>query len=770
MKNIYKSIKVLSLAFLLASGSTKAQTYCTAAAISTADEEIFNVTFATLNNSSNCSTTGGAGSTLNLYSNYTALTAPIVIQGFSYPLSMVVGQCGSFAYSGYVGVWIDYNQNFVFTDPGEQVFMSGLTTFAIAGATVTAPSVTVPVSALLGVTRMRVIAMESGIPGPCTSPTWGEVEDYNIQIISATPCSAVPGANSINGPTASICPNAVANMALATNYTVAGISYQWLSSTTSSVGPFTAVPGATNANYSAPNLTVSTWFTLEAVCANASGTTVATGTQVVVAGTTTNSVPYFEGFEGIGVANELPNCSWVASNLPTNCQTYVSSNTLGRTPRTGSKFASFFWNPGGTRYFYTNGIQLEAGITYSASLWYQTEYFGYNNWSDLSILYGTTQTPTGLTSVASTNGPAIATIYKQLANTFTVATSGLYYFAIRATGSTASSAQYLTWDDLSITIPCTPASGNSPTITVSASSNTICEGQSVNITANGANTYTWSNGSNTNVLTETPLMNTTYNVVGTNSLTGCTQTVVQTIAVSPSPIVFIISNNATVCAGSPAMLTALGALTYTWNNGSMTNVTTVSPLVATTYTVLASNALGCSSQATQLVGVNALPNAAVATSAPIEMCVGETVNLTGTGAVSYQWLSSSSSIVYQGSPISVSPNVTTTYTMTGTDANGCSKSVTLVQTVNECVGINQITAASNIISVFPNPTNGDITIETRNNSYKVVEVVDLSGRVIASNGSADETIIMSMSAFANGIYYVKIQTNTSTEVVKIVKN
>ncbi len=137
MKKINTSIKVLSLAFLLASGSSKAQTYCAAAASSTADEEIFNVTFASLNNSSNCSTTGGGASILNRYSDYTALTAPVIIQGFAYPLSITVGQCNTGTYSGYVGVWIDYNQNGLFTDPGEQVFMSVNTTFQIAGTIVT---------------------------------------------------------------------------------------------------------------------------------------------------------------------------------------------------------------------------------------------------------------------------------------------------------------------------------------------------------------------------------------------------------------------------------------------------------------------------------------------------------------------------------------------------------------------------------------------------------------------------------------------------------
>ena len=176
-------------AVLLASKQSFSQTYCAAAATSTSDEEIFNVTFGTLNNSSTCGTTGGAGSTLNMYSNYTGLTPQVYALGSNYPLSVTVGQCGTGTYSGIVGVWIDYNQNGSFADPGENIITSPYTLFAIAGTVLSAPTgITIPFTAIPGTTRMRVIATESSIaPGPCTNPTWGEVEDYNITILSPSP-------------------------------------------------------------------------------------------------------------------------------------------------------------------------------------------------------------------------------------------------------------------------------------------------------------------------------------------------------------------------------------------------------------------------------------------------------------------------------------------------------------------------------------------------------------------------------------------------------
>src|SRR5690606_7502783 len=130
--------------------------------------------------------------------------------------------------------------------------------------------------------------------------------------------------------------------------------------------------------------------------------------------------PYHEGFEEIQADNTLPNCSWSASNLGVNQsnQTYMVAANNNRVPHTGSKFASFYYGTIGDSYFYTNGIYLTAGVTYSAGLWYTTEIYGYNNWTDLSIMYGPSQSTTGLVTIASTNGPAISMVHKLLSNTF----------------------------------------------------------------------------------------------------------------------------------------------------------------------------------------------------------------------------------------------------------------------------------------------------------------------------------------------------------------
>ncbi len=174
----------------LGMNSVNAQIYCAAAATSTVDDEVFNVTLGALNNTSACGSVGGAGSVAFEYSNYTAtVPAPALTIGGNYPLSLTIGMCGTSGFSGIAGVWIDYNQNGLFTDPGENVYMSPYTSFAIAGTAVSAVGgITIPLTAIPGTTRMRVVETESSsAPGPCTSPTWGEVEDYNVLLISPSP-------------------------------------------------------------------------------------------------------------------------------------------------------------------------------------------------------------------------------------------------------------------------------------------------------------------------------------------------------------------------------------------------------------------------------------------------------------------------------------------------------------------------------------------------------------------------------------------------------
>ena len=175
--------------------------YCISAATSAADEEIWNVTFGSINNTSTCTTTGGPGSTLSLYSNYTAtVAAPNIPAGIATPLSINTGSCGG-NYGSFLVVYIDYNQDGDFVDVGELAYSSGAYTSSTAGVLKTG-SITVPCTALSGETRMRVVYVETGATPPsCGTYTWGETEDYTINIVNGPATFTSTTAMQITGST-----------------------------------------------------------------------------------------------------------------------------------------------------------------------------------------------------------------------------------------------------------------------------------------------------------------------------------------------------------------------------------------------------------------------------------------------------------------------------------------------------------------------------------------------------------------------------------------
>ncbi|WP_027394297.1 fibronectin type III domain-containing protein [Aquimarina latercula] len=153
--------------------------YCASNGNSVADEYIGNVQLGTINNAS------GAGS--GGYSDFTSISTSIS-KGSDYTITVTPTWTGTTYSEGY-SVWIDYNQNGVFTDSGEQVWTQAATqTTPVSG------SFTVPSSALNGDTRMRVSMKYNGVPTSCESFQYGEVEDYTVTIGASTGDTQAPTA------------------------------------------------------------------------------------------------------------------------------------------------------------------------------------------------------------------------------------------------------------------------------------------------------------------------------------------------------------------------------------------------------------------------------------------------------------------------------------------------------------------------------------------------------------------------------------------------
>jgi len=583
-------------------------------------------------------------------------------------------------------------------------------------------------------------------------------------------CSGSPSVTSVSQPSYQVCPNEDVPFGLTSLSSNAGLTYQWNVSTISNVGPWTPIPGATAPFYTAPGVTANSFYQVVQTCTLPGGGSMSAVGSVTIAGPTSSVVPYIEGFEGIGLPNRLPNCSWSATGMGGPTKSYTSSLSGNRVPNTGSSFAGFDNGSTGTNAFFTNAITMNAGITYSAAVMYATEYFGYNNWTNLSIMVGTAQTLASQTVIASVS-PAISGPYKLLDGLFTVPSSGTYFVAIRAT-SAAGLAQYLNIDDLSITIPCTPLSGNSPSVVTSVSSSTICAGQPLSLTASGADTYQWSTGATGASTSDSPMTagTATYYVAGTNTVTGCVDNQMILVQVDPSPNVFVVANPPVVCAGSNVVMSGFGALTYAWSNGVTGQNISVNPTSNASYTVIGTNALGCSGTFVQNITVNALPNISAISNNGIEACKDDVFSISANGGVSYQWYSNTSNVVLQGNPVNVNVPVigTTNFTVMGTGANGCVGKAVISQEVSACNSIAKVSALGGV-NVSPNPTSGMLTIEFNSNISKTVSVLDVTGRVVMTTNGSDSVVALDLANLAAGVYYVKMQTATATEVVKVVK-
>lgn len=146
-------------------------TYCASQGNNTADERIGKVIFGTINNTS----TGTAG-----YENFTSISTNVAA-GTAYTITITPAWTSTTYSEGYA-VFIDYNQDGDFADSGETVW-----TKATSTTTPVTGTITIPASATLGTTRLRVSMKYNGIPTSCEAFSYGQVEDYSINITAAGP-------------------------------------------------------------------------------------------------------------------------------------------------------------------------------------------------------------------------------------------------------------------------------------------------------------------------------------------------------------------------------------------------------------------------------------------------------------------------------------------------------------------------------------------------------------------------------------------------------
>lgn len=198
-----------------------------------------------------------------------------------------------------------------------------------------------------------------------------------------------------------------------------------------------------------------------------------------------------------------------------------------------------------------------------------------------------------------------------------------------------------------------------PTAPIFATTPSLCAGSSVTLSSFGYGTYTWFPvNSNTTFIIVSPTVTTTYTLVKTNF--NCTDTKTFVVMVYDLPQVIASATPSTLCIGNSAVLSASGAVNYTWQPGSLSGaMVTVSPVSNTDYTITAFD--GTCTAITQ-VSVSTIPGPTITiSSSSSSICAGQSATLNASGGSAYLWSPGN----YTAASIIVSPSVSTQFSLNG---------------------------------------------------------------------------------------------------------
>ena len=282
--------------------------------------------------------------------------------------------------------------------------------------------------------------------------------------------------------------------------------------------------------------------------------------------------------------------------------------------------------------------------------------------------------------------------------------SGVYSVTV-TNGSCTSTAT------TSVTVSSAP-------IATASNSGPFCDGQTISLSGGGGSSYNWSGPGGFTSTSQNPSitgansgMSGVYTV--TVSIGTCTAVNTTTVIINPSPT--ITTNTITICSGGSGILVASGGTSYTWSSGTTPlsadqDSVSVSSTTPVTYTVTGTDANGCTNTAFASVLINS-NSITVTASNNDTICAGAntTVSVNTSNPASFIWLPGNATTA----TLTVTPSVTTTYTVNAIDANGCTGSDTVTVLVAQPITITPATGSVSCnntcdgqASVSVNPPSG----------------------------------------------------------------
>ena len=597
------------------------------------------IDFFSINGISSGVSAGCSGGALG-YLNTSAVTWTIV-SGASTTFSANVGS-GSTP-QGF-GIWIDLNKNGVYEHATENMFNNN-------PFLVHANTFTIPTSIASGTYNLRArCAYSTTQASACDNIGGGEAEDYVIKILGPGAALNFDGVNDfVNVPNNS-------SFSFGTN----DFTIETWAKTTMSIGNAVMI-----GKIFGPN---NYWFGVASGKANFSliGGTDATGTTTISDG----NWHHLAAVRKSGVVSLYVDGVLEATQVNTGNATISNDLAIGNFGGTGFHYAGSLdevrvWNRGLCRGELLNNKNGELTLPQTGLVAYYKFNQGIDNSNNTTVT-----TLTDLSTFAN-NGTL---------NSFALNGATSNWFAPGAVISGSTVPVFV-----------------SPTIAIAGPSS-VCNGSSITLTASGVSSYTWTAGPTTATNVVSPTTNTTYSVVGTNSLGCVSNMATKSITVNALPTISVTSG--AICSGSSFTMVPSGASTYTFSSGSAV----VSPTSTSSYSVTGTNAAGCvSSPATvATITVNATPTITVNSGVIIS---GSNFTLTPSGGISY---------TYSPSGPIVSPTITTTYTVIGSNASGCLASVISTVSINGAAlnfdGVNDFVNVGNALNTTLSASN-KITVE-----------------------------------------------------------
>ncbi|RYY20666.1 MAG: T9SS type A sorting domain-containing protein [Cytophagaceae bacterium] len=716
-------------------------------------------------NTSNANSTTGYGD----FTTNAALTTTLT-QGSTYPNGIsVIGHLNST--NAQVGLWIDYDHSGTF-DASEYLLV-GTQTLINADYTFAA-TLTVPATALLGQTRVRVRQRNGAFSGTdaCTTGTttwYGETEDYFITIAAPTTCAAPPATVAATADVTNACANA--SFTLATSSvptTLGGYGYQWQSRT--GTNAFANIAGATTNPYVVLSQTAATDYRLVVSCQY--GGTPATSNTVSVGQNSVNQC--YCPASSTNVCSNYGVITSVALGTLTNPSGCASTSSY-------SDYSALSTSLGaGTTATLTLGVSSATSTyNYNYGVWID---FNQNGTFEAAEFVANSTAAVSATSVAiSIPIPAFSSAVLAGPTRLRIRTNaGLATYGIfTATGANSACGAVYNGETEDYTVnlvSCTSTATFSYPAGPYCVSGTTSPAPTITGTAGG--TFSSTTGLSLNATTGaiTLSSSTPGSYTVTYAVTGpCPVSSTQSVTISAAPTAGFSYPTTTACAGTAATRTptlAAGAAAGTYTLPTATGLS----INATTGVVT----IGAAAQAGTYVVTNTLAAsggcAAVASTATLTIAAAPatpTLTTTGTPATGITLTSSAATgnqFYRNGVAISGATGQTYlvnsgsqngAYTVTVTNAAGCSvTSAAVAVTVTAATP----TAAATSLTVYPTPTRDGLLTLALSGYREAVQVAVLNTlgqrvyETTVSGTALTQYQTLNLSGLATGVYLLQART------------